>query len=36
VAFCESGDEIEVCVPFEAVLFPEDEPLPDAVAEADG
>jgi hypothetical protein len=36
VAFCESGDETEVCVPFEAVLFPDEEPLPDAVAEADG
>jgi hypothetical protein len=36
VAFCESGDEIEVWVPFEAVLFPEEEPFPEAVAEADG
>jgi hypothetical protein len=35
VAFCESGDEIEVWVPFEAVLFPAEEPLPEAVAEAD-
>ena len=38
VAFCESGDETEVSVPFceGAVLLPEEEPLPEAVAEADG
>ena len=31
MAFCESGDETEVRVP-----LPEEEPLPDAVMEADG
>lgn len=38
VAFCESGDETEVWVPFceGAVPLPEEEPLPEAVMEADG
>lgn len=38
VAFCESGREIEVWVPFceGAVPLPEEEPLPEAVIEADG
>lgn len=37
MAFCESGDEVEVCVPFcgGAVSLPEEEPLLEAVAEAD-
>ena len=38
VAFCESGDETEVWVPFceGAVPLPEEEPLPEAGVEADG
>jgi hypothetical protein len=38
VAFCESGEETEVWVPFceGAVPLPEEEPLPEAVMEADG
>jgi hypothetical protein len=38
VAFCESGDETEVWVPFceGAVPLPEEEPLPEAVTEAGG
>ena len=38
VAFCESGDETEVWVPFcgAVVPLPEEEPLPEAVMEADG
>ena len=38
VAFCESGDETEVWVPFceDAVPLPEGEPLLEAVAEVEG
>jgi hypothetical protein len=38
VAFCESGDETEVWVPFcgAVVPLPEEEPLPEAVMEAVG
>ena len=38
MAFCESGDETEVWVPFceGAVLLLEEESLPEAVTEADG
>jgi hypothetical protein len=38
VAFCESGDETEVCVPFceAAVPLPGEELLPEAVMEAGG
>ena len=38
VAFCESGDETKVWVPFceGAVPLPDEEPLPEAVMDADG
>jgi hypothetical protein len=38
VAFCESGEETEVWVPFceDAVLLPAEESLPEAVVEAGG